>query len=50
MSPIDIWRFSYHHGLDIIAVKKAVEQLKEDSMLMHCMSHEELAEYVEFLY
>lgn len=50
MAPIDIWRFSYHHGLDIIAVKKAVEQLKEDSMLMHCVSHEELAEYVEFLY
>jgi hypothetical protein len=50
MAPIDIWRFSYHHGLDILAVKKAVEQLKEDEMLMHCMSHEELAEYVEFLY
>ena len=50
MAPIDIWRFSYHHGLDMNSVLAAIKHLKEDRMLMHFGKAEDLADYVEFLY
>ncbi|TAL67597.1 MAG: hypothetical protein EPN82_14180 [Bacteroidetes bacterium] len=47
VAPIDIWRFAYNHNLKIEDVKKAVENLVEDKVLIHLNKAEHLAAFVE---
>lgn len=47
MSPIDIWHFAWHHGIDLARAKEAVHHLKEEKILLHLTSSADLAEYIE---
>jgi hypothetical protein len=48
MSPIDIWRFAYHHKIDLAHAKGAVQRLVDEKMLIHLKRSEDLADFVEF--
>lgn len=50
MAPIDVWRFSYHHRIELDRVMKAVNDLKEEGMLLHLHKAEDLADFVTFDY
>ena len=50
MAPIDVWRFSYHHRIELDRVMKAVNDLKEEGMLLHLQKAEDLADFVTFDY
>lgn len=50
MAPIDAWRFSYHHRIEMDRVLKAISDLKEEGMLVHLGKAEDLAEFVTFDY
>jgi hypothetical protein len=50
MAPIDAWRFSYHHRIEMDRVLKAINDLKEEGMLLHLQKAEDLAEFVTFDY
>ncbi|MBI5325429.1 MAG: hypothetical protein HZB41_09195 [Ignavibacteriae bacterium] len=47
VAPIDIWRFAFNHNLKLEDVKKAVEGLVEDKVLIHLSKAEQLAAFVE---
>ena len=47
VAPIDIWRFAFNHNLKIKDVKKAVEGLVEDKVLIHLNKAEQIAAFVE---
>ena len=48
MAPIDAWRFSYHHRIEMERVMKAIQDLKEEGMLLHLGKAEDLADFVSF--
>ncbi|MBS1538857.1 MAG: hypothetical protein JST20_14055 [Bacteroidetes bacterium] len=48
MSPIDIWRFAYHHRIDLDQAKSAVHRLADEKLLIHLKSSDDLADFVEF--
>jgi len=48
MSPIDIWRFAYHHKIELHHAKNAVQLLTDEKLLIHLKSSEDLADFVEF--
>lgn len=48
VSPIDIWHFAYYHKIPIQEAKMAVEELKEDNLIIHLKTAEELAKFVQF--
>ncbi len=48
LSPIDIWRFAYHHKIDLEQAKGAVQRLSDEKMLLHLKTSEDLADFVEF--
>lgn len=50
MAPIDAWRFSYHHRIEFERVVKAIQDLKEEGMLLHLGKAEDLADFVSFEY
>jgi hypothetical protein len=50
IAPIDAWRFSYHHRIEMDRVLKAIKDLKEEGMLLHLGKAEDLAEFVTFDY
>lgn len=47
LSPIDIWHFAYHHDIELIRAKKAVERLVEDNILVHLTKSDEIAGFIE---
>lgn len=47
MSPIDIWHFAWHHGIELKRAKEAVHRLAEEKILLHLTSAADLAEYIE---
>lgn len=47
MAPIDIWRFAYHHKIDLAHAKGAVQRLVDEKLLIHLKSSEDLADFVE---
>lgn len=49
-APIDAWRFSFHHRIEFDRVIKAINELKEECMLLHLDKAEDLAEFVTFDY
>lgn len=48
MAPIDAWRFSYHHRIEFDRVMKAIQDLKEEGMLLHLGKAEDLADFISF--
>ena len=50
MAPIDAWRFSYHHRIEMDRVLKAIQDLKEEGMLLHLGKAEDLADFISFEY
>ncbi|MBI3260351.1 MAG: hypothetical protein HYZ54_12910 [Ignavibacteriae bacterium] len=48
LSPIDIWRFAYHHKIDLTQAKGAVKRLTDEKMLIHLKTSEDLADFIEF--
>lgn len=50
MAPIDAWRFSYHHRIEMDRVLKAIKDLKEEGMLLHLGKADDLADFVTFDY
>ena len=50
MAPIDAWRFSYHHRIEMERVLKAIKELKEEGMLLHLGKADDLADFVTFDY
>lgn len=48
MAPIDAWRFSYHHRIEFDRVMKAIQDLKEEGMLLHLGRAEDLADFISF--
>lgn len=48
LSPIDIWRFAYHHKIDLEQAKGAVQRLSDEKMLLHLKTSDDLADFVEF--
>ncbi|MFM8839625.1 MAG: hypothetical protein ACKOFB_00790 [bacterium] len=48
MAPIDAWRFSYHHRIEFNRVMKAIQDLKEEGMLLHLGKAEDLADFISF--
>lgn len=47
-APIDVWRFSYKHDIDLDEAKRAVEILVEDGALVHLKNVEYLSPLVKF--
>jgi hypothetical protein len=48
VGPIDIWHFSYFRNLKIADVKKAVDQLVEDKIIVHLTQADHLAVFIDF--
>jgi len=46
-APIDIWRFAYHHRVDLQDAKSAVHRLADEKLLLHLKSADDLADFVE---
>ncbi len=45
--PIDIWHFAYKHKLDLSDAKNAVKELVDDNVLLHLVSAEHIAGFIE---
>ena len=49
IAPIDIWRFAFNHNLKLEDSKNAVKSLVEDKVLIHLITAEQLAAFVELV-
>jgi hypothetical protein len=45
--PIDIWRFSYNHRINLDEAKQSVKTLVDDNVLVHLTDAEHLATFIE---